>query len=154
MKNVKKISHGKYFRVALTEEGKLFFQGQSRKYMLGSCNNHESKWDDFCLINERFFRNDEDDKLVDVVGGRNYTAVLTEKGRIFATSYIFWRSFSGCRENPENYEDTPFELKLPEGYTGKCLFGSIKDRIWVNVVDSEGKMKTFANGQKTCELGI
>ena len=66
--------------MALTEEGKLFFSGKARKYMLGSNTTHDPEFTRFVKINERFFRNDEDDKLVDVVGGRNSTAVLTEKG--------------------------------------------------------------------------
>ena len=105
------------------------------------------------MIKKDFFRNDEDDKLIDVVGGKNYTAVLTEKGKVFASSYIFWRHFAGCRENPESYEDTPYQLKLPEGYTGKALFGSIFNIIWVNATDADGNLKTLGNGENSAKLG-
>ena len=153
MTDIKKVSHGKYFRVALTKSGKLFFQGVSRKYMLMSNGNRAERKDGFELIEENFFRNEEDDKLVDVVGGKNYTAVLTEKGRIYASSYIFWRNHEHCRSNPENYEDTPYELKLPEGYSGKCLFGSFTNMIWVNATDAEGKIKTLVSGEHQPEQG-
>ena len=35
-RNFKKIAHGKFFRVVLTNEGKVFFNGQNRKYMYRS----------------------------------------------------------------------------------------------------------------------
>lgn len=153
MKDIKKISHGKYFRLVLTNDGKLFFQGQSRKYNLKENGNLDYQKDGFLKIPDRFFRNDEDDKLVDVVGGKSHTVVMTEKGRVFATGYTFYREFSGCRSNTENYEDTPYELKLPEGYTGKAIFGSTHNIVWVNATNADGKMQTLGNGTNRKELG-
>ena len=42
MKNFKKVAHGKYFRCVLTQEGRLFFNGQSRRYMFGSNMNRDT----------------------------------------------------------------------------------------------------------------
>lgn len=36
MRNIKKIAHGKFFRLVLTEEGRLYVNGEARRYMLGS----------------------------------------------------------------------------------------------------------------------
>ena len=35
-KNYKKVVHGKFFRLILTEDNRIFFNGQNRKYMFGS----------------------------------------------------------------------------------------------------------------------
>jgi len=79
-----------------------------------------------------FFRIDQGDKLVDVAGGKNFSIVMTEQGRIYATGYMFWRYFSECRRNNENNEDYPFELRLPPGWKAKKIFGAEKYyNMWV-----------------------
>ena len=148
MRNFKKVAHGKFFQLVLTEEGKLFWHGQSRKYMFGFGGSGTSRHDEFHEIENTYFRYEEGDKMVDVCGGKNFTIIATERGRIFATSYMFWRQFQECRYNQENNEDYPFELKLPEGYKAKQIWGSEKYyNMWANGADSDGTIKTFGAGQ-------
>ena len=45
MRNFKKVAHGKYFRLVLTEEGKLFWQGQTRRNMFNAGNSCESRYE-------------------------------------------------------------------------------------------------------------
>jgi len=100
MRNVKKYAHGKFFRLALTEDGRLFINGENRKYMTGSNISRETYVSKFCPWPEdNFFRIGEGDKIVDVCGGKHFTAIVTERGQVFATGYMFYRSFDQCREN-------------------------------------------------------
>ena len=68
----------------------------------------------------------DNDKIIDYCGGKNFTAVVTEQGKIYAASYIFYRNFSACRSNPENNEDYPFEIRMPDGFKAKEIWGSEK----------------------------
>ena len=96
----------------------------------GGSGNHSVEC--FKEMPNNFFRIDEGDKLVDVAGGKNFAIVMTERGKIYATGYMFWQYFSNCRHNNENNEDYPFELRLPEGYKAKKIFGSEKRyNMWV-----------------------
>jgi len=36
MRNIKKVAHGKFFRLVLTQENRMFINGEARRYMLGS----------------------------------------------------------------------------------------------------------------------
>ena len=150
MRNFKKVAHGKYFRLVLTEEGKLFWQGQSRKYMFGFGGSGTSRHDEFHEIENTYFRYEEGDKMIDVCGGKNFTVVATERGKIFATSYMFWRQFQECRYNQENNEDYPHELRLPDGFKAKKIWGAEKHyNLWTSAADSDGTLKTFGAGQHT-----
>ena len=123
MKNIKKITHGKFFRMVLTEEGKVFMNGWCRRYMLGSNSNSSDHVDHFHNVDDtnssnnqnNWFRLPEGEKITDIAGGKNFMIVATQNGRVWASSYMFYRYFSSCRENPERNEDYPFELKMPEG---------------------------------------
>ena len=99
MKNFKKVAHGKFFRVVLTQEGRLFFNGQSRRYMFGSGMNRDSHLQHFHEIENNFFVMDEGDKMIDVTGGKNFVAVATERGKVYGSSYMFFRHFQECRSN-------------------------------------------------------
>lgn len=35
MRNIKAVAHGKFFRLVVTEEGGIYYNGQSRRYMFG-----------------------------------------------------------------------------------------------------------------------
>lgn len=91
---------------------------------------------------ENFFRLDEDDRISDVTAGKHYTAVATDKGKIYASSYIFYRHFTGCRYNQEENEDYPFLLKLPdESLMAVKLFGCEKhNNLWATAKAVNGKM--------------
>lgn len=148
MRNFKKVAHGKYFRLVLTEPGRLFWLGQSRKYMFGMGSSGTARLEEFFDMGENYFRIEDGDKLVDVCGGKNFTAVVTERGKIFATSYMFYRKFTECRHNSENNEDYPFELRLPEGFKAKQIWGSEKNyNIWVTASNSDGDLKSFGAGE-------
>ncbi len=57
---------------------------------------------------------EEGDRILDVAAGKHNFTVATEQGKIYASSYIFYRHFEKCRFNTEKNEDYPFELKLPD----------------------------------------
>ena len=60
---------------------------------------------------------------------------------------MFYREFTGINENQDLGEDSPYELKLPEGYKGKSIFSSHgENTMYVNASDADGKMKTLACG--------
>lgn len=112
-RNFKKIAHGKFFRVALTMEGKVFFNGQNRKYMYRSNMDKNMHTRHFFHIDD-YYRLEEGEKIVDITAGKHYTAIVTDRGRVKCGGYIFYRHFSSCRYNPESNEDYEFELKLPD----------------------------------------
>ena len=113
--NIRKVVHGKFFRIILTEGRKVFFNGQNRKYMYSTNVGRDDHVDHMWEPSENFYRLEDDDKIHDITAGKHYTAVVTEQGKVYAAGYIFYRHFSGCRYNKESDEDYPFELKLPEG---------------------------------------
>ena len=49
--------------------------------------------DHFHEIGNNFYRVEEGDKYVDIAAGKHYTAVVTAKGKIYASGYIFFRYF-------------------------------------------------------------
>ena len=118
-RNFKKIAHGKFFRVALTQEGKIWFNGQNRKYMFSSNMERNLHADHFFEIGDNFFRVEDGDTIVDMTAGKHYTAVVTANGKLLASGYIFYRHFQECRLNTENNEDYPFEMRMPEGVKAK-----------------------------------
>ena len=155
MRNFKKVTHGKFFRLVLTQEGRIFINGEARRYMCGSGYDRSRsvpKFDEF--PGDNYFRIEAGDKLIDCCGGKHYCAVATQNGKIYAAGYVYYRNFEGCRNNPENNEDYPFELRLPEGYKAKMIWGSEKcNNMWVTATDADGEMKTLAAGQTNSLFG-
>mmetsp|Transcript_1038 Transcript_1038/g.1724 ORF Transcript_1038/g.1724 Transcript_1038/m.1724 type:complete len:121 (+) Transcript_1038:1481-1843(+) len=113
-RNFKKVIQGKFNRVILTENNELFFSGQPRKYMFGS--GTSTSYDSLVKVRDNFYRIDDGDSIIDICGGRHYTAIVTKNGKAYASGYMFYRSMSGCRRNNENDEDYPYELKMKEGW--------------------------------------
>ncbi len=74
--------------------------------------------------------------------------MATDNGKIYASSYIFYRYFEGCRFNEEKNEDYPFLLRLPdESLKAVKLFGSEKhNNLWATTKSPTGDMKTFGSG--------
>ena len=96
----------------------------------------------------------DNDKIVDICGGKHYTALVSEQGKVYASGYVFYRNFNGCRSNPENNEDYPFELRMPDGFNAKQIWGSEKQHnIWVTATNQDGELKTLAAGGFTRMLG-
>ena len=145
MKNIVDICHGKFFRAVVTEDGKLFWQGQSRRYMMGwgsSISHHQEKfyrWDDHDN-NGNYFSIEAGDKIVGCAGGKNFLIVMTKNGKVYATSYMFFRYFSGCRhQNRSSDEDYPFEIRMPDGWKARKIFGMDKDyNMWATCENAEG----------------
>ena len=150
MRNIKDVCHGKFFRAVVTEDGRFFWNGQSRRYMMGFGGSGTSRTEGFHEMENNYFRIEEGDKLVGCAGGKNFAIVCTERGKVFATSYMFYRYFSECRHNPENNEDYPFELRMPEGYQAKKVYGAEKYyNMWATCADADGGLKTFGAGNYT-----
>lgn len=42
---------------------------------------------------ENFYEMAEGDRILDITGGKHYTAVATEFGKIYGAGYIFYRHF-------------------------------------------------------------
>ena len=147
-RNFKKIAHGKFFRVVLTQEGKVFFNGQNRKYMYRSSMDRNAHTRHFFEIND-YYRLEENERIVDITAGKHYTAIVTDRGRIKCGGYIFYRYFSDCRYNPEQNEDYEFELRLPDDYKAKEVFGCERyNNLWVTA-EKDGVLKTFGAGSST-----
>lgn len=99
MRNFKKVAHGKFFRLVLTEEGRLFCNGQNRKYMMGSGVNTNDHVDHFHELANDFFPKAENDKIIDCAGGKSQIVIATEQGKVYGTGYLFYRRFNNCRHN-------------------------------------------------------
>lgn len=149
-RNIRKVAHGKFFRVVLTEEGRVFFNGQNRKYMFSSGMDRHRHIDRFGEIENNFYRLEEGDKIVDLTAGKHYTAAVTERGKVYCGGYVFYRHFSDCRYNREQNEDYPFELRMPDGWRAKEAFGCERfNNVWINCVNDAGEIKSFGAGQST-----
>ena len=93
MRNIKKAVHGKFFRLVLTNDNRLFLNGEARRYMMGSNCDRGRYVPRFEEFPDNYFRLEDGDKIVDCTGGKNFTAVVTEQGKIYAASYMFYRHF-------------------------------------------------------------
>lgn len=135
----------------LTEEGRVFFNGQNRKYMFSSGMDRARHVDRFGEIENNFYRIEEGDKIVDLTAGKHYTAAVTERGKVYCGGYVFFRHFGDCRYNRESNEDYPFELRMPDGWRAKEAFGCERfNNVWINCVnENNGEIKSFGAGQST-----
>ena len=90
-------------------------------------------------VRENFYRLEDGDKMIDVACGKHYTTVATKNGKVYASGYIFYRHFNDSRRNPENNEDYPFELRLPDGWKAEKVYGCEKySNMWVTCRNDEG----------------
>ena len=78
-RNYKKVVQGKFHRVILTQDGRVFFNGQNRKYMFRSSMSRDDHLHHFFEVTD-YFRLDEGDKIVDITTGSHSTTVVTERG--------------------------------------------------------------------------
>ena len=146
-KDYKKVTLGKFSRIILTNSGKVFFNGQNKKYMLRSSvdvNAHVSKFGEI----KDLFPIDDGDKIIDIASGKHFLICVTEQGKCYGSGYIFYRYLSQCRRNSQNDEDHPYELKLPQGYKAVACWASCDyySNAWVNAVKEDGATVTFAVG--------
>ena len=146
-RNIKKVIQGKFNRVILTESNDLFFSGQPRKYMFGS--GVGTTYDSLTKVRDNFYPMEEGDSIVDLTGGRHYTAIATKNGKVYASGYMFYRVFSGCRRNNQNDEDYPYELRMPDGWLAERVYGTERySNLWVTCKNSEGTKRSFCAGQE------
>ena len=92
-KKVKKVVVGKYCRAVLDEAGQIFFQGRPKNYMFNKRNEGTENLQKFIKIEEDevFPGHDKTDKFVDIALGKKFVIVLTEKGKIYGSSYYLYR---------------------------------------------------------------
>lgn len=90
--DIKKVSIGKFNRLVLTHDGKLYHNGQSKFYQLGPSisSGNEDQFIKFKKIEDDWFRNG-DDKIVDAIAGRHYNMVFTMSGKMIFQGYRFYR---------------------------------------------------------------
>jgi len=91
-----KIDTGKFFRVLLTKENKLFFSGQNKKYMLGKEVEVNAYAEKFVEI-KNLFPMAAAEKIVDVAGGKHFMVVVTDLGNVFSSGYLLYRSIPAIR---------------------------------------------------------
>lgn len=131
----KRCCAGKFFRLILTNEGRLFFSGQNKKYMVGKEVEVNTHVEGFTEISN-LFPMASDDKIIDVDGGKHFMIVVTEKGMVYTSGYMMYRAVSEIRHNSEENEDFPCQLKLtqPEttGWTPKqCWACDLYCNVWI-----------------------
>ena len=91
LKNFKKVVHGKFLRCILTQEGRLFYAGQVRKYIFGSHIDRNAHLLDFYEIPKDFFPAEAGDDIVDITLGKHYFAMVMTSGKIYASGFVFYR---------------------------------------------------------------
>jgi len=74
---------GKFFRLLLTAEHKLLFNGKNKYYAAGSPERN-AYYDNFNDITDKF-ELEPDEKIIDVDGGRYSIVIVTNKGNVYAT---------------------------------------------------------------------
>ena len=114
-KDYKKVTTGKFSRQILTNSGKLFFNGQSkrRQYGNGSMDDHQKH---FWEVPDNFYPRATNDKIIDISAGRHNNVIVTQSGKVYAGGEILYRVLEDCRSNTTNSERDPFEIKLPDGF--------------------------------------
>ena len=90
----------------MTKEGKLFFQGWSKKYMLGDNVGNSEKLNQFYEVRADLFPRDQSDKITDVSLGKHFIMIVTESGKVYGSGYVFHRYLSKCRVGRN--EDSPY----------------------------------------------
>jgi len=84
-KNYQRAATGKFFRLLLTKQGKLFFNGQNRRSLIGIETDKTQHTDKFYEITSYWPVNHEEDKIVDCDGGRDFIIVCTASGKVYAS---------------------------------------------------------------------
>jgi alpha-tubulin suppressor-like RCC1 family protein len=107
----KKVCAGKFFRLILTNEGRLFFCGQNKKYMVGK-DIEVNQWCDKFYEVQNLFPLSSNEKIIDVDGGKHFMIIVTDAGKVYTSGYMMYRTVSEIRHNSEENEDYPCELRL------------------------------------------
>ena len=133
----KRAGAGKFFRFILTEEGRIFFSGQNKKYMVGKDVDTNAYVDKFYEI-ENLYPLEAGDKLIDLDGGKHFMIAVSEKGKVYTSGYMMYRVVAPIRHNSQGDEDYPCELRMPEGW--KAIRGWACDlytNVWVLAVKAD-----------------
>lgn len=114
---------GKFFRLIVTKDHRLFFSGQNKKNMVGKDVEIDTWKQEFTEI-KNFYPMEDDEGVLDVAGGKHFMIVLSTKNKLYGSGFQFYRACSDVRSNERNDEDLPFKLASPEGW--KPL------KVWAN----------------------
>ena len=126
--------------------------------MTGWGSSASAVWDGFKEIKHQedgkyYFTREVQDKIVDICGGKSHMIVMTEGGRVYASGYTLYRNLSESRSNPENNEDYPFEIRMPDEYKATAIF-TCEKYLNVFVTATKGDIsKTFAVGADSKLIG-
>jgi alpha-tubulin suppressor-like RCC1 family protein len=88
----------------------------------GAGENYEDNW----RLHEDIWKNG-DDKIIDIVAGKNSITAVTQAGKVWNQGYVSYRMFDEEeRVNEQNNEDFAHDIKLPEGATNPRVFAHLK----------------------------
>ena len=95
----------------MTEEGKVLFSGQNKRFCAGRSLELNAGVEKFHDITANFPVDQADDKIIGCDGGKHFSVVVTEKGKLYATGEQFAGAFnSSLRSNAEDSPAYPFEI--------------------------------------------
>ena len=154
---IKKVCHGKFFRLVLTDDNNLWHSGQTRRYMAGSNVGRDSHFGEFHLLHSssnNFMRLESDEHIVDMCGGKSHLVVITNKGRVHSNGYLFYRYVTGAHRNTIN-EDHPCQLALPDGWFAEKIWAVEKYFTifcTAHKTDNPDEKRTFCIGQDSLQI--
>lgn len=77
--------------------------------MLGSGFDTSSCEEKFIEVPKDFYPIEEGDKIIDVSLGKKWMCVVTEKGKVWGSGYVYYRYIGNTyRWNEQNNEDYPY----------------------------------------------
>ena len=126
---------GKFCRLLLTKEGKLFFSGQNKRNSVGSAIALNDAVNEFKEVTS-IFPVTADDKIISCDGGKHFTVICTKNGKVYASGSSLYRSVADdVKHNSEENGDYAYELRMvnqAEGYKAEKVWGcDLYDNIWV-----------------------
>ena len=117
--------------------------------MMGMNCDADAYLDKFTKVQDDFYpRTDQTDKFVDIALGKRQIALVTQSGKVYGSSYQFYRNIQeASRKNEQDNEDYPFEIILPSGWKAAACFCPV-DKYEICYIDAvrDGKHKMFSYG--------
>jgi alpha-tubulin suppressor-like RCC1 family protein len=128
-RDYKKVAIGKFFRIILTKQNRLFFNGQNKHHTIARMCDDLNSWVDAFHEITSLFPLEAGDKIIDCDGGQHFIIVCTEKGKVYCSGYKMWNYVSS--DVRQGGGEEAFEMKLTPGVgdipTGK-EWGA--ERVW------------------------
>ena len=126
---------GKFFRLLLTKEGKLFFSGQNKKGSAGNTIQLNDCIEEFKDVTS-VYPLAANDKIISCDGGKHFSVICTKEGKVYASGNVFYRSVDDdIKYNAEESAEYAYELKMvnhAEGYKAEKVWAcDLYDNIWV-----------------------